>query len=42
MKNLAVGDGGMVTTNRDDVKKILDRLKWVGIDKSTWDRTERV
>lgn len=40
VKNLAVGDGGMVTTNRVDLWQTLRRLRWVGIDKSTWDRTE--
>lgn len=40
VKNLAVGDGGMVTTNRVEVATALRRLRWVGIDKSTWDRTE--
>ncbi len=40
VKNLAVGDGGMVTTNRVDLWRTLGRLRWVGIDKSTWERTE--
>lgn len=40
VKNLAVGDGGMVTTDRVDLWRTLRRLRWVGIDKSTWDRTE--
>lgn len=40
VKNLAVGDGGMVTSNRVEVVHALRRLRWVGIDKSTWDRTE--
>ena len=40
VKNLAVGDGGMVTTDRVEVASALRRLRWVGIDKSTWDRTE--
>jgi len=40
VKNLTTGDGGMITTNRLDLYRILQRLRWVGIDKSTWDRTE--
>jgi perosamine synthetase len=40
VKNLPTGDGGMVTTNRVEVMQALRKLRWVGIDKSTWDRTE--
>ena len=40
VKNLSVGDGGMITTNRLEIAAVLRRLRWVGIDKSTWDRTE--
>jgi perosamine synthetase len=40
VKNLATGDGGMMTTNRIEVVRALKQLRWVGIDKSTWDRTE--
>lgn len=42
VKNLPVGDGGMITTNRVEMVHILNRLRWCGIDKSTWDRTEEV
>jgi len=42
VKNLPVGDGGMITTNRVELVQVLHRLRWVGIDKSTWDRTEEV
>ena len=42
VKNLATGDGGMITTNRVEMMRDLRRLRWVGIDKSTWDRTEQV
>lgn len=38
VKNLATGDGGMVTTNDEDVAAEVRRLRWCGIDKSTWDR----
>ena len=38
VKNLAAGDGGMITTNDDDLAGRLRRLRWCGIDRSTWDR----
>lgn len=40
VKNLATGDGGMITTNRLEIVNLLKRLSWMGIDKNTWDRTE--
>ena len=40
VKNLTTGDGGMITTDHLDLYRTLQRLRWVGIDKSTWDRTE--
>jgi perosamine synthetase len=42
VKNLATGDGGMVTTKNADLDARLRRLRWLGISKGTWDRTERV
>ena len=42
VKNLCVGDGGMITFSRPELLPILSRLRWCGIDKSTWDRTEEV
>ena len=43
VKNLCTGEGGMITTNtkNSDVRELLNRLRWCGIDKSTWDRTEK-
>jgi perosamine synthetase len=38
VKNLATGDGGMVTTDDDHVAREVRRMRWVGIDKTTWDR----
>jgi perosamine synthetase len=38
VKNLAPGDGGMVTTDDEYVAREVRRMRWVGIDKSTWDR----
>lgn len=40
VKNLATGDGGMLVTDREDVWRRARRLRWMGIDKDTWDRTE--
>lgn len=42
VKNLATGDGGMITTDNKEVYELLKRLRWVGIDKSTWKRTEAI
>jgi len=39
VKNLTTGDGGMITTNRLELAQKLIRLRWCGINKSTWDRT---
>lgn len=38
VKNLACGDGGMITTSRLDIAQFSRRLRWCGIDRSTWDR----
>lgn len=40
VKNLATGDGGMIAVSDPVVDKRLRRLRWVGIDKDTWDRSE--
>ena len=40
VKNLATGDGGMVTTNDPDVAAKLRAMRWCGIDKSTWERDQ--
>lgn len=41
VKNLATGDGGMITTNDEEADTRLRKLRWVGISKSTWDRSEK-
>jgi len=41
VKNLATGDGGMVTTNDIKSYERLKRLRWLGIDKSTFSRTKK-
>jgi len=38
VKNLATGDGGMITTNNRDIYKRLQKLRWMGISKDTWQR----
>jgi perosamine synthetase len=40
VKNLAMGDGGALTLNNDTLNARAKRLRWLGIDKGTWDRTE--
>jgi len=40
IKNLAMGDGGAITLNDESYCNRAKRLRWLGIDKSTWDRTE--
>ena len=39
VKNLAVGDGGALTLNDEELASRAKRLRWLGIDKGTWDRT---
>ncbi len=38
VKNLATGDGGMITTNQSDLYKRLLKLRWLGITKDTYSR----
>lgn len=39
VKNLAMGDGGALTLNDQGMMERCKRLRWLGIDKGTWDRT---
>jgi perosamine synthetase len=39
VKNLAMGDGGALTLNNKAMFERAKRLRWLGIDKGTWDRT---
>jgi len=39
VKNLTTGDGGMLTTYNEDWAEHARRLRWLGIDKSTHDRS---
>lgn len=40
VKNLAMGDGGALVFNKTKWNQRAKRLRWLGIDKGTWDRTE--
>ena len=40
VKNLACGDGGAMVMHDADFYRRALRLRWLGIDKSTWERTE--
>jgi perosamine synthetase len=40
VKNLACGDGGMLTTNNKKIYEKAKRLRWCGIDKSTYERSK--
>ena len=41
VKNLAVGEGGMVTTNKKRMDSFLRKQRWLGIDKDTWNRSKQ-
>lgn len=40
VKSLPAGDGGMVTTNSDEIYKKLRTLTWLGVEKSTYERAD--
>jgi len=40
VKNLPTADGGMLTTSSRKYAERAKRLRWLGIDKDTWRRTE--
>lgn len=39
VKNLAMGDGGALTMDDPELAEHAKRLRWLGIDKNTWDRS---
>lgn len=41
VKNLPIGDGGMLVTNNPEYKKRCDQLRWLGIDKDTYSRSSK-
>jgi len=40
VKNLAMGDGGALALNNQAMAERARRLRWLGIDKGTWDRSK--
>jgi perosamine synthetase len=40
VKNLATGDGGMVTVQDKHFAERIKKLRWLGISRGTWDRSE--
>jgi perosamine synthetase len=41
VKNLPTGDGGMITTDSKEDYERLKALRWVGINKSTYERAQK-
>ena len=39
VKNLAMGEGGAITLNDEEMTQRAKRNRWLGINKGTWDRT---
>lgn len=42
VKNLPLGDGGMLVTSNINYKRQSDQLRWLGIDKDTYTRSHQV
>jgi len=40
VKNLAMGDGGMITCNDTNIINKLKRIRWLGISKDTYQRSD--
>lgn len=38
VKSMPISDGGMITTNDEEVYKTIRQLTWLGIEKNTYDR----
>lgn len=41
VKNLACGEGGMITIGDEELDRRLRSLRWLGITKGTWDRANK-
>lgn len=39
VKNLSMGEGGAIVTGRSDFAERAKKLRWLGIDRDTWDRS---
>jgi perosamine synthetase len=39
VKNLAMGDGGAIITANEEMATRAKKVRWLGIDRGTWDRT---
>jgi perosamine synthetase len=37
-KNMTTGDGGMITTSHSEIVKRVQKLRWAGINRDTWQR----
>ena len=42
VKTLPIFDGGMITTNNEEIAKKLKKHLWLGVEKSTFDRVGKV
>jgi perosamine synthetase len=40
VKNLAMGEGGAITARSDEEEARIKRLRWMGISRSTWERSD--
>lgn len=40
VKNLAIGDGGMLVTCNEEIAEKARKFRWLGIDKSTYERSK--
>jgi perosamine synthetase len=41
VKNLSMGEGGALVCHDEEMYERAKRLRWLGIDKGTWDRTDK-
>jgi perosamine synthetase len=41
VKNLPIGDGGMIVLSTDELYQKAQKLRWLGIDKDTYSRTAK-
>lgn len=41
VKNLTCGEGGMITTDDDQLAARIRELRWMGITRDTWNRTQK-